>query len=85
MLDDAAELMAEDIALFGLDNHPVEEVHVASAHSGAGDSYENIMVFDELGLADLLCVTVLIGDLYKRDRYYGCTRTNANIILSHPH
>lgn len=33
LLDDTAEFVAEDIALFHLDNDAVQEMHVASANS----------------------------------------------------
>lgn len=49
LLDSAAELVAEDVAAFHLDDGTVEEMEVGAADGAAGDFEDNIAVFDDDG------------------------------------
>lgn len=54
-LDDAAELVAEDVPLLCLDDHAVHEVHVAAADGGAGYLDDYVVAVDDFGLGDVDC------------------------------
>jgi hypothetical protein len=45
-LDDAAELVAQDVALLALHDLAVHDVHVAAAHGGACYFDDGVVVFD---------------------------------------
>jgi hypothetical protein len=55
LLDDAAELVAQDVALGELDHRAVQEVQVGAADGGAGDAEDHVVVFKNLGLWDRGC------------------------------
>jgi len=49
-LDDAAELMAENVTLFRLHDNAMQEVHVAAADGGARHLNDHVVVVDDFGL-----------------------------------
>lgn len=54
-LDDAAELVAENVPLLRLHDHAVLEVHVAAADGGAGYFHDDVVAVDEFGFGDVDC------------------------------
>lgn len=56
--DNAAELVAEDVALFDLDDHAVHQVDVAAAHGCACHSNDGIVVINDFRFTRLnwMCV-----------------------------
>ena len=53
LIDNTAELVAEDVALVHLHDGTVVEMEVRAADGGAGDLEDDIVWFDNLGLGDI--------------------------------
>lgn len=56
LVDDAAELVAEDVALLQLDDGAVVQVQVAATDGAAGDFEDHIPVFEDLGFGAVDCL-----------------------------
>lgn len=54
-LDHATELVAQDVAFFQLQDHLVQQMHVAAAYSATCYADQDVARLDERGLADLRC------------------------------
>lgn len=79
LLYHTAELATEDVCLY---DYAVNHAQVAFAESRACGLDDNVVVFEELGLADLFWEAVLVARPLKR---LMAIRTNANITLVCPY
>ena len=53
LINDAAELVPEDVALFQLDDCTVQQVEVTPADCGPGNLQNHILVLEDSGFRDL--------------------------------